>query len=502
MEAVIAEFGADQLPSSWRRHPSLPLKLIRAHVSDESMLALVDSDGTESDASIETLLDCAVNIAVNSLVDATTGNDAEATLAAFSAQLSGLQRVCGGRVLQFHRESPLCVVARKFVTCHKRRLTVPGLNRLFTLLCTSGVTDVSRSTDIVGYWALLRGADEASNRDDASEIRAAVDAIAQLAASNRDLAWKLALKQTVELTPDRARCDIHCAVQGQCVLSRLREILDEADSVVRVNETGRRTVARIKSEVGSDLYLKIRPELPGVECMVRELGRLLFGRQVTPHVELARWMRSDVGGVERDDPVLLSQGVPGSTLQDVLTRSAAERDAVLDNLDPRSVSEAMILAMLTMPEDGKPDNYICEPLPNGKYGVVCIDNDHAFAPPFCKGSVKGAAKLVVKCVLFCMDHMQHTIHPDVRDALCNESFDPLDVVQKWLSKLEGINAQNRALYESHGASAKTLWSHPTAPSVIGVPFPPGAVFNLCDKLRRLQLFLGQPEACTHMQILS
>ena len=236
--------------------------------------------------------------------------------------------------------------------------------------------------------------------------------------------------------------------------------------------------------------------------MVRELGRVLFGRQTMPHVELGRWMHDDVGGLKTNDPVLLSQGVPGSTLQEVLVRDAAGRDAVLNNLDPRSVSEAIILAMLTMPEDGKPDNYICEHLGDGTYGIVCIDNDHAFAPPFCTGKAKGAAKLVVKCVLFCMDQMQHTIHPDVRDALCNTSFSPLDVVQQWLGKLQAINAQNRALYEESGASAKTLWSHSKAPCVIGVPVPPGAVAKLCDKLRRLKLFLGQAGACSHMQILS
>jgi hypothetical protein len=498
VEAVIAEFGSDQLPTSWRRHPSLPFKLIRAHASDESVLALVHAGSLDGEENNETLLDCAVSVAVNRIVEGASDNDVDAMLTAFNTQLAWLQRICCQGALRFHHESPLCEVARTFVTCNKQGITAHGLHRLFLLLCTTGVTEISRPADIVKFWALLRRADRASDTDDAAAVRKAV---ASLAAANRDLAWKLALQQTLEPTLDLARCDVVCAVQGQCVLPRATQILDECGDVVRVNETGRRTVTRIKNEVGSDLYLKIRPELPGVESMVRELGRLLFGNQSMPHVELALWIGTFIGGVTLNDPVLLSQGVPGSTLQDVLKLDSVERDAVLHNLDSRSVSEAIVLAMLTMPEDGKPDNYICEPLPSGKYGVVCIDNDHAFAPPFCLSSVKGAAKLVVKCVLFCMDHMHHVIHPDVRDALCNAKFDPLGVVQKWLGKPESINAQNRALFESHGVSAKTLWSQLTAPSFIGVPFPPGSVSKLCAKLRRLQLFLGQAGSCTHMDIL-
>jgi hypothetical protein len=501
-ETVRAAFGTRQLPASWLRHKSLPLKLIRAHVSDESVLALVDSGSLDGEDNSQTLLDCAVSVAIDSLVDAATSDDVQAVLSALNAQLTWLYNVHGERALRAHHEAPLCEVACKFLACHAQGLTAPGLNQLFAELVKFGVTKVSRPTDIVRYWALLRSADGVFDTDDeAVAVGKAVDAVVQLAAVNRDLAWKLALHQTLEPTLNRALRHVVCAIQGQCRLLPATQILDESGDVVPVNETGRRIVARIDNQVGSNLYLKIRPELPGVESMVRELGRLLFGTQSVPHVELARWMDVDHDVLKADDPVLLSQGVPGPTLHTVLKLRSAERDAVLRHLDPHSISEAIILAMLTMPEDGKPDNYICEPLPNGSYRLVGIDNDRAFAPPFCSSKDKDEAKLVVKCVLFCMDHMHHTIHTDVRDALC--AFDPLDLVQKWLSKLEDINSRNRALYECDGdsASARDLWSHPRAPTVIGVPFPPGAVSKLCHKLRRLQLFLGQRESCTHMEIL-
>jgi hypothetical protein len=52
--------------------------------------------------------------------------------------------------------------------------------------------------------------------------------------------------------------------------------------------------------------------------MVRELARVLFGPDAAPHAELARWTREDMPGVVCDDPMLLSQGVPGRTLLEVL----------------------------------------------------------------------------------------------------------------------------------------------------------------------------------------
>lgn len=84
--------------------------------------------------------------------------------------------------------------------------------------------------------------------------------------------------------------------------------------------------------------------------MVRELARVLFGPDAMPHVELARWNREDVRGVARDDPILLSQGVRGRTLFEVL--QSDDRDTVVKSLDAQSLSQAIVLAMLTMPEDG------------------------------------------------------------------------------------------------------------------------------------------------------
>lgn len=103
------------------------------------------------------------------------------------------------------------------------------------------------------------------------------------------------------------------------------------------------------------------------------------------YVELVRWSKAVPGtkGLGPGVPVLISQGVNGVTLQDLINdKDVAHRKSVTANFDARSVSEAIILALLTMPEDGKPDNYVCEPIEKtGKFRVIGVDNDHAFAPP-------------------------------------------------------------------------------------------------------------------------
>ena len=118
--------------------------------------------------------------------------------------------------------------------------------------------------------------------------------------------------------------------------------------------------------------------------------------------------------------MLLSQCVPGQTLLEVINPRVKDpnpKNNVLKKLDAAAFSQAVLLAILTMPEDGKPDNYICEELPSGRYRLVCIDNDHSFAPA---ASERGLhAHFKVKCILFCLDTMHDAIDPGVRSAVLN-----------------------------------------------------------------------------------
>ena len=84
-------------------------------------------------------------------------------------------------------------------------------------------------------------------------------------------------------------------------------------------------------ESSGELYLKVRPELPGVEAAVRELARLLFGVNAMPYVELVRWSRKVPGtkGLGPGTPVLVSQGVEGPTLQELFSEKDPMRSKAM-----------------------------------------------------------------------------------------------------------------------------------------------------------------------------
>jgi hypothetical protein len=136
------------------------------------------------------------------------------------------------------------------------------------------------------------------------------------------------------------------------------------------------------------------------------------------------------------------------------------KETVLARLDPASFSEAAILAMLTMPEDGKPDNYICEELPSGTVRLVCIDNDHSFAPAAAELGLH--AHFRVKCILFCLENMYEPIDPSTRSALLDATgggskqdvFQPL---MSWLEVMSRTCSQNDALYDGSQSAAALLW---------------------------------------------
>ena len=201
--------------------------------------------------------------------------------------------------------------------------------------------------------------------------------------------------------------------------------------------------------------------------MVRELARGLFGENAAPHAVLARWDRDDVKGIQKDDPVLLSQCVPGQTLLEVVNPRVKDpnpKNNVLKKLDAAAFSQAVLLAILTMPEDGKPDNYICEELPSGRYRLVCIDNDHSFAPA---ASERGLhAHFKVKCILFCLDTMHDAIDPGVRSAVLNATGGltkntVFGVLRRWLTVLSRMASQHDALYDGSSRSASQLWKKNT-----------------------------------------
>jgi hypothetical protein len=251
-----------------------------------------------------------------------------------------------------------------------------------------------------------------------------------------------------------------------------------------MNTFGRRLVGKVATKGAGSLYLKVRPELPGVEASVRELARLLFGVNSMPYVELVRWSKKVPGtkGLGPGVPVLISQGVDGLTLQEVFAdkRDPELESRLLGNLEPEALSEALLIALLTMPEDGKPDNYICEPTGTGQYRLIGIDNDHAFAPPV--ATENGHKELKVKCCLFCLDQMNDPVAPKTRAAIMY--IDAVGLIRKWIMVLKKRHAAHARLFCDQEEVIRLLQDK-KEPCALGVPFRTGAVKRLCDKLVRM-----------------
>eukprot|EP00047_Mylnosiga_fluctuans_P021280 m.102735 g.102735 ORF g.102735 m.102735 type:complete len:1752 (-) comp8834_c0_seq1:426-5681(-) len=312
----------------------------------------------------------------------------------------------------------------------------------------------------------------------------AIMAIELLCMRSRTLHWQLALDSILPKKADNAVMIVSTEHFGDRALPEhiYKQIVDERGAVKGVSRYGRRTVGMaIVDEFA--LFFKFRPEMPGLESAAGILARLLFGDWAAPYVELLRWnMRF---------PVLLSQEIPGESLHDVLLHHPDRLAA----LDPRSLSESLIAAMLTNPEDGKPDNYIVEPMENDRFRIVCIDNDHSFVPAVTVQS--GAPALHVKCVLFCLEQMFEPIHPDVQAALVG--LDVMAAVQRWLDELNYINYRHFELFQ---ANATTLLDDRGDSSFVGCPLRPGVVSDLVNKLCRLQqVLIADPEA-SHLALLT
>lgn len=205
-------------------------------------------------------------------------------------------------------------------------------------------------------WALIEYRSALLRAEKTPDVEAALKGLHIVAARNRKVSWYFSwftLLPSTRKKPDIifetesfADCKVHPLAKEQ--------LFSPDGSFSTVNNFGRRLVGRVGGpgmQTFGRLYLKVRPELPGVESAVRELARLLFGVNAMPYVELVRWSKAipNTKGLGPGTPVLVSQGVEGLTLQDVIMEKNPEvKKRTLENFDAESVSEALILAILTV----------------------------------------------------------------------------------------------------------------------------------------------------------
>lgn len=366
---------------------------------------------------------------------------------------------------------------------------------IFMQLIGAGSRGGARTVMLLKFYKRLRQAECADNAPLTAAMRALVD-------RNRQLNWAVALDRVLPPEPETEPDLSPLALVGESVaLRRMPQWAygqlfphGEGESLQAQLHRGRRCVGCV---VSPDFWLafKVRPELPGLQSVVGEFSRRLFGDWIAPYTELLR-LTSPQGDAL---PVLMSLGVSGVPLTRVLEQDPSR----LRLLEASSISMALINAMLVCVEDGHPDQYIVEPLESGLYRVVCVDAERGFCPVALAPTSGGrtlrrmAPGLQPKSVLFCLDQMRWAVEPAVRAQLL--ALDPAYFLMRWLAKAILVNTQHRALFSQD--EAKALLGH-AEPTVLGVPLDaPRLVRTLYNRLRRLQTALARSSAVTHLDLL-
>jgi ankyrin repeat protein len=272
---------------------------------------------------------------------------------------------------------------------------------------------------------------------------------------------------------------IVAANSKRCIVSPA--VLDLMDNGA-LQTTGHNPVRFIR-----DMYWKENPELPGIEFAVDLLYKKIMTKGSPPSV-LVKRLRYDPVTLEPDTKLYqTSLGVEGYSLND------------MDNRDPAWVSRInrsnfcfmYVMALLTLPQDGKGDNIIVTKI-GEKYHLTSIDNDHSFADPVCvyRDSKKDHKHCVnVRSILFCFPQATEKFSKPVRKALLEMS--PELVTVGWLEDLQKQNV----LYDSllhQNAFAKEEYENSKLP----IRLRSGTAQRFYDTLKEIQRLLQPSEAIT------
>jgi Leucine-rich repeat (LRR) protein len=276
------------------------------------------------------------------------------------------------------------------------------------------------------------------------------------------------------------------------------QIIGSQGEIIQISNAGNHPVAYAQKRTPlkrHGLYFKFYPALPGLEEATGRLTRQLLGFGA-PYTDLIK-----LGEGKSSVPCLISQGVPGDTILKVLKTNPQ----LLESLDEEDISGMLIAAMLTNPEDGKPDNYILTPHPTkpDKYRIIGIDNDQAFVPAIVKEQPEKTAltkKIIpiaqVKTVLYCLNQMKSPLHPNIRAMIINTHPDLF--LEEWLRELKRVNNQHCGLFTPTQQN-DFFKKHK---SFMGVPFQGGAIKHIYEKFVLLRDLVTENLDMTHIELLN
>lgn len=303
------------------------------------------------------------------------------------------------------------------------------------------------------------------------------------------LRWHLALRELRTSQQETSRCRLKSELLGDIGLGdeEKSQLFDKSQNIKKQNVFGKHSVAKLVLKNGESLFFKQYPEMPGLQFAVESLFGLLTGNGVS-NSELAKITFED--GLSY--PVMVSQGVVGENLHDVLRDP--HKMSILQELDPMAFSELFLTSLLVNFEDAKPDNFIVSRLPNGQYQLVSIDNDHAFVPPLNR-TFYGTTQLQLKCIIYCLDIMKEPLHPLTRKRFLSIPTEQL--LTLWLRRVELKNAQYEALFSED--ERETLAAKHNV--VLFTYLESNAIEELYEKFDRLQNTLKELPELTFIEIL-
>ncbi|MBW8308916.1 MAG: hypothetical protein K0M45_04680, partial [Candidatus Paracaedibacteraceae bacterium] len=299
---------------------------------------------------------------------------------------------------------------------------------------------------------------------------------------NAKLKWTVTLEEIFPLElhssdPDRV-------IEGASGERRLltEDIRRQLSNPQRHRITGEPREVWFVETQGHIAFIKFYPALVGLEQAIGELTRQVIGFGA-PHGELFRFPDGQ--------PAWISQEIPGQTLEWVFKNNPQQ----LNQLDPVSTAKLILMAMLVNPEDGKPANYIVEPLPDNPklYRLASPDNDQGLVTAFVKETPKEGKLLrkreiivQVKTVLYCLDLMNQPIPQQTRQAFLKH--DPLDLMKEWIGSMQAQSKQYECLYDD----PTNVWRiFQQKECFLGVPFQKDMISHLYSKWERLQDYLAQ-----------
>jgi Leucine-rich repeat (LRR) protein len=319
---------------------------------------------------------------------------------------------------------------------------------------------------------------------------------------NPEIGWRVSLEELLPpLTPGENHQGLPLATltlstygERQLPDDIKNQILNPKGEFIQISNTGNHPVAYAQKKgplKTHSLYFKLYPALPGLEEAVGSLTRQLLGFGA-PYTDLVK-----LGSL----PCLISQEIPGDTLLRVLDT----KPTLLTQLDEEDISGMLIAAMLTNPEDGKPDNYVVTPHPTkeNSYRIVGIDNDQAFVPAIVKeqpdkeywtGKLLPIAQ--VKTILYCLNQMKDPLRPNIRQIIINTHPDRF--LEEWLRWLKRVNNQYCGLF-TNSQQNEFFKNHE---SFVGVPFQAGAIKHLYEKFVTLRDLVTDNPTLTHMDLLN